>query len=723
MHLEALERDTPRVWRDLHEDYKVDKEFVLRALQSPRLPNKSEFERQLPQSLRFDRDVVLAFCARPDFKEIYYDRHLFVPDCLTSDKEVMLAYCRKIPRSLQECSPELCDDREVVEAAISLDGLELQYASVRLQEDRDIVVAACENNGQALELCPRGPVRDELTSNRDFMLKVLRKHGGPMLRLVSNPLRNDRELLLEALKHGMRYRWCPFDFQNDKAFVQEALLNRSSIYLEMNRTSQAELDLARTAIVSETSTPEVHERALAHQPTLLSFRDVALALARRGDTIKFYDYFIDGSPSYRFDREIMLTTVERKPHVFARISPALQRDLEIVMAAIHPDTALTVLNIVGPVFQQENPQVTVRAIMAAGLSTLRLMQSAIPNTLWTNFDVAVASMQRLHRVPVGSNSLLTNRDFCLAVARYAHRQFSTVSDTLRQDADFMREAVDINGLVLRHASTPLRHDLQLVVRAVASTRNALCPQVPFSLAHVQRHVQSKLDLHRTFLNDFLRGIAVSTPHIPPARRSQLPLLDRGVETSQAFKELIAEFLGVPLGAELALLRRAWNKIQNTSSSDEPAGPEGDDFPFVDVLDDPEPALPAVVRRMRDRRMWHFHNRRAAMERLHMERQQQRNNNGNNNNNNEPRQRALLGFRAAPVIHPVGRFQEAPIGDPMERFRAAPDMDPMGPYREEPVIEPMGRFRAEPVLGRFQEAPVMDPMEDDEEDMLAAAFEM
>ena len=61
----------------------------------------------------------------------------------------------------------------------------------------------------------------------------------------------------------------------------------------------------------------------------------------------------------------------------------------------------------------------------------------------------------------------------------------------------------------------------------------------------------------------------------------------------------------------------WNKLQDTASSDD--APSGDDEDlFIDVLDDPEPALPAVVRRMRQRRMWHLHNRRA-MERGVLER--------------------------------------------------------------------------------------------------------
>jgi hypothetical protein len=36
------------------------------------LPNKSDFERKFPQSLRFDKDVVLTFCQRSDFETLSF---------------------------------------------------------------------------------------------------------------------------------------------------------------------------------------------------------------------------------------------------------------------------------------------------------------------------------------------------------------------------------------------------------------------------------------------------------------------------------------------------------------------------------------------------------------------------------------------------------------------------------------------------------------------------
>jgi hypothetical protein len=114
------------------------KESILATLNSSAsLPSKAEFERQWSQALRFDRDIFLALCNRADFLQLFNDRHLFVPDCLRADKQVMIAYCKTVPRSLQECSDELTDDRDVVEAAVQRSGSELQYASLRLQQEKE----------------------------------------------------------------------------------------------------------------------------------------------------------------------------------------------------------------------------------------------------------------------------------------------------------------------------------------------------------------------------------------------------------------------------------------------------------------------------------------------------------------------------------------------------------------------------------------------------------
>ena len=60
----------------------------------------------------------MAFAERVDFEELYRTRLLFIPRILIDDKEVLLAYCAKIPRALQEASERLIDDFDVVKTAV-----------------------------------------------------------------------------------------------------------------------------------------------------------------------------------------------------------------------------------------------------------------------------------------------------------------------------------------------------------------------------------------------------------------------------------------------------------------------------------------------------------------------------------------------------------------------------------------------------------------------------
>lgn len=567
--IEALEKDAARVWNDLPYCYRHDKECILRALSmSPTLPPKSQFERTFPQRLRFDKQVVLGFCARDDFDRLYYERHLFVPECLTNDKDVMVAYCRKIPRSLQECSESLTNDRDVVLAAIELDGLELQYASRNLQQDREIVQAACGRDGRALEFCPPGPLRNELVNDREFMLKVLRQHGGPMLRLAPEDLRQDRQLLLEALQHGMRWRFCPARFQADRLFLLEALQRQPSLYLEMNRTTQMQRDIAYAAITSVTSTPEVINKVFIQVPELASERPVALAMVQRGDLNCMKRFLLENaSPDIHDDKEIMLAAVQRDGKLFPHVSPALKRDTDIILAALlHKDeeTAPEVLASVAPETLRQHPEILVRAIAVYPQRNLRLLRAHIPDELWLDRNVAKAYLIRSGRVLEVFEPLLQNDvEMALLVAEHAGPDFGLVGESLRSNYEFMKQAVGRNGRVLRYAaSLELLENLDLIVRAVANHPQALhrWSHCRYSPQEIAEHVQTILQIHHVFVREFLRGIAIARPHIPPAQRSPLVMLDRGVETSQAFKQLIAEFLGVPMGSELRVLRMALRNL-------------------------------------------------------------------------------------------------------------------------------------------------------------------
>jgi hypothetical protein len=548
MALDALRSD-PSCWNSLPEWCHSDKECVLLLLStSPVLPEKSDLERRFPQSLRFDRDVVLAFCRRPDFAALFEQRHLFVPQCLTSDKEVMLAYCRLIPRALQDCDEALADDRDVVLAAVQRDGRELQYASVRLRCDADLLRTACHNNGRALDFCPPGPVRDQLLSDRVF--------------------------LLQAIQHGLRWKCCPTFLQMDRAFLLDALERQADVYLQLPKPLQMDWDVAVAAITSPNASHSVHVRALAQLPKLKTDETAVIAMARGGNVEFVNKLFTENKTEYMHKKQVVLAFLETDPTLFQQVSQELRRDPDVIIQAMAQATVMNIMVSVTREMQQLHPEIVVKAISVASKSDLSTLATYIrSNEVWMVRNVAVAWIRRGGLVLTEFASLLiTDQEFCLEVAEHSWKEFARVTPSLRNNRDFMLQAIQRNGRVLGFASQAMKQDMDVVVQAVAQTSAALRssrnthPTV--SASALKEYINKKLALHSTYIHIFLAGIAISKPNLPPAHRSSLTLLDKGVETSQAFKKMIALFLGVPMGKELAMIRKAAHNLANPAPYDD-----------------------------------------------------------------------------------------------------------------------------------------------------------
>jgi len=584
-------------WKTMSEHLKKDKSFVLKVIEKASvLPSKSDFERGFEQWLRFDKDVVLAFCGRHDFEQIYQDRHLFVPGCLTDDKDVMMAYCSKIPRQLQECSERLCDDEEVVLTALQCNGLELQYASIRLQQDEAMLRTACSLDGRALEFCPPGETRDKLLADREFLLMVLRNNGARMLRLLSCPkLRTDEELLLTAIEHNMHLRYCPKELKENPEFVVKAVTKKAQVFQELPLAIAKNSEIAEATVKSPTSTPAIIDKAVQLCPEILNLHSVALAAVERG-SMEFVKKFItEDNTAYLSDKRIMMRVLERDSSLYTSCRGGLQQDVDIVMAALKDASAVSILRSVGNMWLIRFPQAAVRAITVALARNLTTIRPHIPDELWSsNRDLALAWLRKGGRVlPHFERTVRTDREMALTIAEFVPQEFFRVGVPLRSDVKFMEQAVEKSGRVHRFCAGTLPQDKELAVRAVANFAHALQRDGPISKEQLQEFVQEQMALRENFVRDFLRGIAVSQQsHMAPGLRSALPMLDRGVETGTALKQLIADFLGIPTGMKLTMYRKCLGHLQNPP----PMEPE-DELAGMDRMT----RRAFMVRRMRDGR--------------------------------------------------------------------------------------------------------------------------
>lgn len=103
-------------------------------------------------------------------------------------------------------------------------GSPLQFASDRLKNDKEIVLEAVKANGYALQFAS-----DELKSDKEIVLKAV-KESGYALKYASDELKNDIEIVLEAVKeNGYALKYASDELKANIPFLLD-LVARNSIY-------------------------------------------------------------------------------------------------------------------------------------------------------------------------------------------------------------------------------------------------------------------------------------------------------------------------------------------------------------------------------------------------------------------------------------------------------------------------------------------------------------
>ena len=142
--------------------------------------------------------------------------------------------------------------------------------------------------------------------------------------------------------------------------------------------------------------------------------------------------------------------------------------------------------------------------------------------------------------------------------------FSLPSRFLK-DEDFMRKAVTKNGGILREAVSDMPFDIKLLAFA---SHPDIVQNYEFTnvnsedfifLMKLSSEIRQRLLVHESFVT-FVYGFHAGRMHKPSA--TPIVMLECGRDTSYVFKRLVADYLGIPLGEELRLLRRASEHLEN-----------------------------------------------------------------------------------------------------------------------------------------------------------------
>lgn len=157
------------------------------------------------QELRSDREFVLG--AAQEIGPALLDH---AADELREDRAFMMEVLEFCPpgevlrHAAEDLRTELLADRHFVLEATRQAGPELlAEASPELRRDRAFVLSICDHlpPGEVLEYAA-DELREELYSDQDFMLQVLRGVGAEVLEYASKLLLANQEFILKAVKYG-----------------------------------------------------------------------------------------------------------------------------------------------------------------------------------------------------------------------------------------------------------------------------------------------------------------------------------------------------------------------------------------------------------------------------------------------------------------------------------------------------------------------------------------
>jgi Domain of unknown function (DUF4116) len=458
-------------------------------------------------------------------------------------------------------------DPAAVLAFVRKNGLCLKDASETLRQNEEIVRTACRNHPLAVLYCEPGPTYRRLGGDKSFMLDIfdrLTSREPRIWEMLAPYLKHNSDIVVAAqASQSLVLSDAPHALTSDPAFWMDVIMRDSSLWFALPEGYKVDPSFALS--IKTFASQELVSAVFDRFPCLRSDRDVWTTII---DSTKGDDFLPDligghAPDQIRLDKVLMLCACKKNAAVLQLLSTPLQQDREIIEAVVKG--SIEALVYIPFDSQRLYPDLIVKAISNMSTRgggdfdhTEYIDQIAVD--LWTNVDVTRAWLKgfplNLDQFPQMRHS----KEFGLLVAEHRPQDFDELSEALRSDKEFMMQAVEINCLTLLGAAGGLDRDFDLAEAAFGATYHAQCvvgdfllccsvDTVVFLRAHL-RQAQHELSVHDGFVKGLLCGMSVDA-----GAECHLPMLERGAETSLAWKKLIAKYVGVPTGSKLRVLRR------------------------------------------------------------------------------------------------------------------------------------------------------------------------
>ena len=368
---------------------------------------------------------------------------------MKKQKEVVIPAVQQNGLALQFADPDLQDDIEVAKAAVQQNGLALQFADPDLQDDIEVVKAAVQQNGLALHYAsPR-------LKMAKCIVHMAVSDNGEALQFAHSYLKDDDDIVKAAVsKTGKAFIYASGSMRNIPEIALAAIPNYGCALGYASYQIQIDKDVVQKAVAND-------GLALEYAPNYQDDRDiVTIAVENNGLALKYAPYFQD-------DRDIVCKAVKavKNKGLALKFAPVFQNDPKIVSKAVEQNGLALEF---APAYQNTVKMVR-KAVSSNGLA-LQIVMDMIKNDKGEVISELPESDLVLKNA---SKEETENKEFVLNAVSKHGIELQYASKDLRNDRDVVMAAVENDGTALRYASDNLKNDRHLVYAALTNDYRAL----------------------------------------------------------------------------------------------------------------------------------------------------------------------------------------------------------------------------------------------------------
>lgn len=315
--------------------YKENKEFIKNLLHT----NQSLF-RYASETLRQDKEYVLDLL-KQDYNSIG-TLFKYVDDKLKEDREVVTSAVYKKGGNLRFVAPQYQDDEDIVSIAINSSGYAIRHASQRLKDNRKIgMLAATMSYGSSIE-----DLSERLRDDKELILQAL-VHNDYAFVCASERLREDKDVVEFAMKKNPKlFKYVGNNYKNDLTFIIRQLQNidpdKSDKYNEEEDEYDSEKTIDRNFIFNNL-TPEFKDD-INKMTCLVSFdKDCVVYASKRLLDMENFGLVIvshEGnnlqhlSTNLQNNKFIVMSSILNNPEALQYAPEIYKDDVEIVKLAV-----------------------------------------------------------------------------------------------------------------------------------------------------------------------------------------------------------------------------------------------------------------------------------------------------------------------------------------------------------------------------------------------------